>query len=55
MFGRLQDWRRIATHCDRRAHTFFPFIYIYVTRSFLFYLNLRVLCLAKNFSPHAAH
>jgi hypothetical protein len=26
MFGRLKDWRRIATRYDRYAHTFFSVI-----------------------------
>jgi transposase len=26
MFGRLKDWRRIATRYDRCAHTFFSAI-----------------------------
>ncbi len=28
MFGKLKDWRRIQTHCDRRAHTFMSAIAI---------------------------
>ena len=28
MFGRLKDWRRIHTHYDRCAHTFFSAICI---------------------------
>ena len=28
MFGRLKDWRRIATRYDRCAYTFFSAIYI---------------------------
>jgi len=28
MFGNLKDWRRIATRCDRSAHTFFSAICI---------------------------
>jgi len=28
MFGRLKDWRRIATRYDRSAHTFFSAICI---------------------------
>ncbi|KTR04039.1 transposase, partial [Aureimonas ureilytica] len=28
MFGRLKDWRRIATRYDRCAHTFFSAICI---------------------------
>jgi putative transposase len=28
MFGRLKDWRRIATRYDRQAHTFFSAIKI---------------------------
>ena len=28
MFGRLEDWRRIATRYDRCAHTFFSAICI---------------------------
>lgn len=28
MFGRLKDWRRVATRYDRCAHTFFSAIYI---------------------------
>ena len=34
MFGRLKDWRRIATRSDRRAHTFFPAIRIAATVTF---------------------
>ena len=30
-FGRLKDWRRIATRYDRCAHTFFSAIYIAAT------------------------
>jgi len=28
MFGRLQDWRRVNTRCDRCAHTYFSAICI---------------------------
>ena len=31
MFGRLKDWRRIATHYDRCAHTFMSAICIAAT------------------------
>ena len=31
MVGRLKDWRRIATRCDRCAHTFFSAICIAAT------------------------
>ena len=31
MFGRLKDWRRIATRYDRRAHTFMSAICIAAT------------------------
>ena len=34
MFGRLKDWRRIATRYDRCAHTFFPAICIAATVTF---------------------
>jgi transposase len=37
MFGRLKDWRRIATRYDRCAHTFFSAICIAAT--VIFYLN----------------
>lgn len=37
MFGRLKDWRRIATRYDRCAHTFFSAICIAATVAF--YLN----------------
>jgi transposase len=37
MFSRLKDWRRIATRCDRCAHTFFAAICIAATLTF--YLN----------------
>jgi transposase len=37
MFGRLKDWRRIATRYDRCAHTFFSTICIAAT--VIFYLN----------------
>ncbi len=37
MFGKLKDWRRIATRYDRCAHTFFSAIRIAAT--FIFYLN----------------
>ena len=37
MFGRLKDWRRIATRYDRCAHTFFSAICIAATVTF--YLN----------------
>jgi transposase len=38
MFGRLKDWRRIATRYDRCAHAFFSTICIAAT--VIFYLNL---------------
>ena len=34
MFGKLKDWRRIATRYDRCAHTFFSAICIAATVSF---------------------
>jgi transposase len=34
MFGRLKDWRRVATRYDRCAHTFFSAICIAATFSF---------------------
>jgi transposase len=34
MFGRLKDWRRIATRYDRCAHTFFAAILIAATVTF---------------------
>jgi len=37
MFGRLKDWRRVATRYDRCAHTFFSAICI--AASVVFYLN----------------
>ena len=37
MFGKLKDWRRIATRYDRCAHTFFSAILIAST--VIFYLN----------------
>ena len=37
MFGRLKDWRRIATRYDRCAHTFFSAICI--AAIVVFYLN----------------
>jgi len=37
MFGKLKDWRRIATWYDRCAHTFFSAICIAAT--VIFYLN----------------
>jgi transposase len=37
MFAKLKDWRRIATHYDRCAHTFFSAICI--AASVAFYLN----------------
>ena len=37
MFGRLKDWRRIATRYDRCAHTFFSAICIAAV--VIFYLN----------------
>jgi transposase len=37
MFGRLKDWRRVATRYDRCAHTFFSAICIAAT--VVFYLN----------------
>ena len=38
MFGRLKDWRRIATPYDRCSHTFFSSICI--ACSFILYFNL---------------
>jgi putative transposase len=37
MFGKLKDWRRIATRYDRCAHTFFSAICIAAT--VIFYLS----------------
>jgi transposase len=37
MFGKLKDWRRIATRYDRCAHTFFSAICI--AAAFIFYLK----------------
>jgi transposase len=37
MFGKLKDWRRIATRYDRCAHTFFSAICI--AAAVIFYLN----------------
>ena len=37
MFGRIKDWRRIATRYDRCAHTFFSAICI--AAAICFYLN----------------
>jgi transposase len=37
MFGRIKDWRRIATRYDRCAHAFFSTICI--AASLCFYLN----------------
>ena len=37
MFGRLKDWRRIATRYDRCAHTFFSAICIAAT--VIFWIN----------------
>ena len=37
MFGRLKDWRRVATRYDRCAHTFFSAICIAATVTY--YLN----------------
>jgi transposase len=34
MFGRLKDWRRVATRYDRCAHTFFSTICIAATITF---------------------
>lgn len=34
MFGRIKDWRRIATRYDRCAHTFFSAICIAATVAF---------------------
>ena len=34
LFGRLKDWRRIATRYDRCAHTFFSAICIAATVTF---------------------
>ena len=34
MFGRLKDWRRIATPYDRSAHTFFSAITLAATVTF---------------------
>nr|WP_158304391.1 transposase [Beijerinckia indica] len=44
LFAKLKDWRRIATHYDRCAQTFFPAICI--TATVAFYLNQWVLSLA---------
>jgi len=38
MFGKIKDWRRIATRYDRCAHAFFSSICIAVI--VIFYLNL---------------
>ena len=43
MFGKLKDWRRVATRYDRCAHTFFSAICI--AASVIFYLNQSVLTL----------
>lgn len=37
MFGKLKDWRRVATRYDRCAHTYFSTICI--AAAFIFYLN----------------
>ena len=37
MFGKIKDWRRVATRYDRCAHTFFSAICI--AASVIFYLN----------------
>ena len=37
MFGKLKDWRRIHTRCDRCAHTFFSAICIAAT--VIFWIN----------------
>ena len=37
MFGKLKDWRRIATRYDRCAHTFFSAVCI--AAAVIFYLN----------------
>ncbi|MEK9848464.1 MAG: transposase [Rhodospirillaceae bacterium] len=37
MFGKLKDWRRVATRYDRCAHTYFSAICIAAT--VIFYLN----------------
>ncbi len=37
LFGKLKDWRRVATRYDRCAHTFFSAICI--AASVIFYLN----------------
>ncbi len=37
MFGRLKDWRRVATRYDRCAHTFMSAICIAAT--FMFWIN----------------
>ena len=37
MFGKLKDWRRVATRYDRYAHTFFSAICI--AAFVIFYLN----------------
>ncbi|MFP6734776.1 MAG: IS5/IS1182 family transposase, partial [Rhodospirillales bacterium] len=37
MFGKLKDWRRVATRYDRCAHTFFSAICI--AAIVIFYLN----------------
>ena len=45
-FGRLKDWRRVATLYDRCAHTFFSAICIAATVTF--WLRQRVLTLDYN-------
>jgi transposase len=34
MFGRLKDWRRVATRYDRCAHTFFSAVCLAMTVTF---------------------
>ncbi len=53
MFGKLKDWRRVATRYDRCAHTFFSTICI--AAFVVFYLNQCVLTLVyaqKSVSNH---
>jgi hypothetical protein len=45
MFGRIKDWRRIATRYDRCAHSFFSSICSAAT--VCFYLNQLVMSLAR--------
>jgi hypothetical protein len=50
MFGRLKDWRRIATRYDRCAHTFLAAIALAATITF--WLNQSVLSLGPAGSRH---